>query len=708
MSFVAAAVGALKGVVAAASQSVVGAFLIRSAASLGFSLLAQALAPRPRSVQRGIQTEFTSAGGVAPQAFILGRYATAGHHVCPPYSHGGGTGTDFLNYVIEVSDIPGVSLAGLIVDGDYSEIGDVAHPDYGLPLLGQRVAGIDHAWVRFHDGTQSAADALMLARYGDHPERPWGSDMVGTGIAYLVLTFRINREVFSGLPGVRAVLDGIPLYDPRADSTAGGDGPQRADDPATWAPTDNRSVMVLNILRGIPLPCGAVWGAGAGDDEIDAASFLAAMNADDEDIGGRPAFTAGFEVKPAEMEPADVIDELLRAGLGRISEFGGRWRMRVGPPATPVFAIQTASRALEDGEEETVFPPLPQVHNAVSVTYVEPASLWEPREAPLALDAVAEAEDGRRQIAQVSLPAVSNAAQAAAVAHALLQDGRRFRTHVLSLPPEAAVLEPLDCVTWTDAALGYDAKLFEVEAIEDRPVTLIQQVVLREVDPDDFEPDPAGPPPAVPFVTGLTRPVQGAVETPVGTVGLFAAGITRAGWLPCDGTARNVADFPELAARLGPDRLNLDGTELLTNPDFATDLDDWLQLSPGFPLWTWNAGRAEATNFRAMYQDFTQSVPAVLLVDIEQITGVHRFNVVLVEAGQPLDQGETLASFRPADSGLQVLLMPAPSAGLQRLIVWTGQTGTTLLNSVSILEGGTFDLPDIPAPAGTRYLIRAD
>jgi hypothetical protein len=104
--------GAISAVSAFAAGSFLGSLLVNTAVSLGLSLVARALAPKPKIEQRGIQTAVTTTGGTTPQAFLLGRSATAGHHVCPPRSHDdGGTPNGFLTYVIELSDIPGIALS---------------------------------------------------------------------------------------------------------------------------------------------------------------------------------------------------------------------------------------------------------------------------------------------------------------------------------------------------------------------------------------------------------------------------------------------------------------------------------------------------------------------------------------------------------------------------------------------------------------------
>lgn len=58
--------------------------------------------------------------------------------------------------------MPGVSLSRLVIDGEYTELGTTAHPDYGLPILIKSAGSRDLAWIKFIDGTHTAADARTV------------------------------------------------------------------------------------------------------------------------------------------------------------------------------------------------------------------------------------------------------------------------------------------------------------------------------------------------------------------------------------------------------------------------------------------------------------------------------------------------------------------------------------------------------------------
>ncbi|WP_291732348.1 DUF1983 domain-containing protein [Leisingera sp. F5] len=475
-----------------AVSATTAAFVVRMAFSLALSALSTALAKKPQQ-RAGIKTDTTTSGGANPQTFILGKYASAGNMVAPPYSHpnDGAAPNHWLTYVVDVSDIPGVQLSRVMVAGDY--VDDLVPVDAGEThqKKGMFTSAGAHFWINWHDGSQTAADAWMLDNYSDHPERPWSEDMVGTGVAYAVLTFVYNRKLFSQLPAVRFEVKGIPLYDPRKDSSFGGSGAQRWADPSTWEYTENPIVMVYNILRGITLTDGTRWGGKAAVEDLPLDSWFAGMNECDMQVprknGGTVAqYRAGLEVS-LDQEPAEVIDQLLNACSGEIAEVGGTYKVRVGPPGLPVYFLSDEDVVADQPQSLAPYPGLDGVHNAIHASHPSPAALWETRDAPPRYNADWEAEDGGRQlVAQVDLPAVWSNNQAQRLMKAWIDDERRFRRHSLTLPPDAAVLEPLDTLGWTSAREGYTSKVFEVGEITDDLVNCLQTLAIRERDAADF------------------------------------------------------------------------------------------------------------------------------------------------------------------------------------------------------------------------------
>lgn len=491
------------------TQTIVGRLLT----SVALSGLQAALAPKPKSP--GIVTETTMTGSTRPMSFTLGTYATAGGLLCPPMSHGkdGKTPNAYRTYVIVLGAVPGMSLSRLMLNGEYVELGTTPHADYGLPIL-DRYTG--YAWVKFYDGSQTAADPMLLAKYGSDPDRPWAADMVGTDLCYAILTFRYSAKIWtSGEPAWRFELEGIPLYDPRKDSTVGGSGSQRWSIRNTWAASANPLVQAYNIMRGITVPGLGVWGGELPADDLPLAEWFAAMNACDVVVtvsggGSEPRYRAAYEVT-VDMEPAAVIEELFRASATQIAEVGGVFKPRTGGPGLPIYFMTDDDIVITSPQELDPFPASESRYNGITANAPDPAAMWEPRPAPDRYNAEWEDEDGgHRRVASLQLPACPYPLQVQRVMRAYIKDERRFRRHAFTLPPDAAILEPLDTLAWTSDRNGYSTKRFEVSELQDDVITILQGVSCREVDPTDYDDPPNfGTPPTA--VSTVRRPVPAQV-----------------------------------------------------------------------------------------------------------------------------------------------------------------------------------------------------
>jgi len=467
------------------AATTLGGLAVKLLTTVAMSALQSALTPSPQG--GGVTIPAALRGEDNPETIILGRYATAGQVV---YTNSHGGSRRYLTQVIELCSAPGATLNRLMLGDQWVTLGETADPDYGYPIEGEDFEG--KAWLRYYDGTQTTADPMLIDRYGDDPDRPWAATAVGSGLCYAILTLRYSRKHLSAVPSWRFELDGIPCYDPRADSTAGGAGPQRLANPATWAQTDNPAVMAWNILHGLPLPGGEVWGGQFGTDMLPAAAWMAAMNACDTPRaiaggGTEPAYRAGIEA-PLTQEPAQILVELLKACSGTIADMGYAWLLSVGAPGLPVYAYTDDDVIVSKSQSLDPFPSLSETYNAVSARYPDPAHLWETKEAPLRTNASWEASDAfGRRTAALTLPAVPYKRQTQRLMRAWIEEERRFRRHILNLPPDAAAIELTDTIDWSSVRNGYEGKLFSVHEISEDLRTGIRQVSIRERDPADYD-----------------------------------------------------------------------------------------------------------------------------------------------------------------------------------------------------------------------------
>lgn len=474
---------------------------------LGLSALGRKLMPKPEAPEQpGIKTDSTTQGESTPQRFIVGRYSTEGHLAAPAYVFQNDSDpNEWLTYIIELSDLPINALRKVWVDGDELEWedGTVGDPTYNLTdtHLGATFKGKynDRVFVRLHKGTQTTPDAFLRHSFGTYPDRPWTASMVLRGVAYAVVTFkgRMEDKVFQGgFPAVRFEIDGISMLDPRTGLTNF---------------TQNPMVMAWNIVRGITMNSGDVWGYNVPVARILSSTAYAAMNACDETVpvqggGSEVRYQAGFEISVDE-EPANVLAKILEACHGDFADMGGEIILSAGAPSGSVYSFTDKDILSTVEESSKPFPGLDELVNAVHASFPDPSKNWEPKEAAPLYNAAFEAEDGgRRLLAELTFNSVSRESQVRRLMREMLSDHRRQRNHVVTLPPDAAGVKLLDTVTWTSAHHMYSNKLFEVRQKAVDPWSGCVTLQLRERDPSDYNPSASGD--AVRPVVGPNTPVD--------------------------------------------------------------------------------------------------------------------------------------------------------------------------------------------------------
>nr|WP_319250510.1 phage tail protein [uncultured Celeribacter sp.] len=506
---VAAAVSWVGGVIA--SGGVAGA-LMQMAIGVGANLLASAFGQKSRAAQVSVQLN-VQFGDAQPLGFLVGESATAG---AKKYVGSWGKNTRFVTEVYEVSALP-QGLNGVWVDDEQGDFvagvtgyvpegrspGSVSRVDesgavpegalvVGSPL-GNKADDGNRIWIKWVDGTQTAADPFLLWAFGDDDAYPWTHDHIGIGKSYAIVTNRYDSDTLTSLPGFLFEPAPLPLYDPRLDDTVGGVGPHRWGDAATYAPTTNAAVIAYNIARGIYYGDEWVFGGRNLDAwRLPLAEWVAAMNSCDAPVdlaggGAEPAYRAGAVIK-ADMTGADALEEIGRASNMRFAEVGGMIKPMVDVPAAAVLAITDEDILITEGQSYRPFLSVGETFNSISAVYPEREEKWASKDAPEYIDSEALADDGDRYLpTSVSYGAAPYSRQVQRLQRAQMRDYRRMRQHQFYLPPDAYALEPLvDMVSWTSARNGYEGKLFLVTSVTKQP-GLNVLVTMREVEPGDYD-----------------------------------------------------------------------------------------------------------------------------------------------------------------------------------------------------------------------------
>jgi hypothetical protein len=194
---------------------------------------------------------------------------------------GGGSGITAIDEIYVDDKL--VQFDGILTHGTIREVsgGDKNYYKGGESLISvQGFFGLDN---------QSASSLL-------DETTNWTENHKLSGLAYVALRFKWNQDSYSGLPEVRVTVRGKKIYDPRLDSTKGGSGSHRQDDPTTWAYSANSSLVLLDYLRN------SRYGKGLPNDAFE----------DEYDTFKTSANTADVEIVP--------YTTILSSAVGLLSE----------------------------------------------------------------------------------------------------------------------------------------------------------------------------------------------------------------------------------------------------------------------------------------------------------------------------------------------------------------------------------------------------
>lgn len=584
-------------------------FLVKTLARVAVSFLLKALTKKEPDQAFGVSGKL-QVGEETPRGAPMGIGFTEGSLVYTSYWGNADVPNAYLTQVIALSDLPVKGIAAILVDGSYCTPFDPAPvvtlpaprnpwPEdnimhrmweqnqklknaaleegaLGMPLAEFRKNGQNYAWVKFYDGTQTTADPLLVGS-AQHPEHPWGANFIGTGVAYVVCTTRLNTELFSGFPRFGFVLDSVPLYDPSRDSTVGGDGDHRADLPSTWGGSGDYlpAVQAYNVMRGLRYNEQWIYGfQGVGASRLPPSDWIREINKCrvlvPTSFGPRESYRASGMMNFG-AECGQALESIMAAAAGRIAEVGGVYKPLVGGPNAPVAHIDEDDIVATEGHAFSPMKRLADRVNAVEAQYPAPEEGFSLKAAtPLYNDALQAVDGGRRLTNQITLYNVPYADQVDRLMHLAVQEARKERRHIFVLPPRYYRLEPLDTVTFTSVQRGYDGKIFRVESAVLRADCHLM-VELVEVDEADYDFDGfVGYTP--PEITPVLPPSleRSYLVSVVGTAleGMDADGIVRRAGIRIEWDYDQAASFSGVTVQV---RLSVIGSPTRTITRIGTD-----------------------------------------------------------------------------------------------------------------------------------------
>lgn len=499
------AIGAAIGAVGAwLGSTALGSLLLKTAVGIGVNLLAQAIAGKPKDPTFSISGSL-QAGGDVSRSFIVGRTATAGSLVwANTWGQAGDTPNAYMTQVIALSDLPLQSLNAVWVNGEPVTL-DGSSSAMGRAVLEYRREGVDHLWIKFYDGSQTGSDAFLVSQ-ASNAQRQWEASRVGKGIAYAIVTAKVDKNLFSGIPSFKFEVNGIRLYDPSKDSTVvGGSGPQRWNNPATWGGDGDflPAVQIYNLLRGINYEGQWFYGLqGMTASRLPTQNWITQINKCRVLDNGAPTYRAGGEI-PIEAPLANAIEALLTACQGRISEIGGFYSIFLGEPEPAIIDFHDDDILSTEEQSFTPFFGLADTINGIAATYPSPADGWNVKAAPSIYRTDLEQLAGnRRLMADVALDFVPYPEQVQRLMKSALLEGQRARRHTHRLPARFwPYAYPGAIFRWTSPRNGYVNKLFRVDGVVDL-ANLDVMIDITEIDPSDWYWNPA---------TDYRPPVDGTI-----------------------------------------------------------------------------------------------------------------------------------------------------------------------------------------------------
>jgi len=431
--------------------------LIATVALVGFSLLNKPGRPRRDALAATLQT-----GEVARQG-VFGRAAVAGSLV-DAFNFGGKYGTDWEVLVIALADHRCDALEGFFVDDAFHTFtGDGAVPGFNGQLE-----------VYFRDGRWDQEVPSILTTHGPG----WTPNDRGRGVAWAVVAYKADDEkaktpIWEGRrPSFQFVLRGLRAYQARKDSSIGGSGAHRWDNPATreWTenPIDIRHTWVRGIYAGdrVNQPEMLLLGRGLSPIEAPPQNVFARANLCDELVDGEPRYRIGGVVSADEPYIETESDFAASCG-GVISQPEGAVEVDPGEARAPVAHFTDRdlivgsrvswSEFLGIGDEGWV--------NTVIARFVDPAQRWRTRGAPVRRETADIIADGGPREQTLTLTLVTYLRQSERLAEIARRLGRLWARGTVTLPPRFAGIEEGDWVTWqSDRYLKGATRTFRVEA----------------------------------------------------------------------------------------------------------------------------------------------------------------------------------------------------------------------------------------------------
>jgi hypothetical protein len=424
-------------------------FVLTTIGSIALSFAMRALFGPKSNAQDRQASIATLDIGENPREALFGEVATAGS-LADAFNYGGTDGTDWEVLVIVVADHRCHSLTGFYV-------GDVYVPFAGDGAVAGYSGQLEIYWL---DGTEYQQMPSVVTTYG-----LWDQSDNLAGCACVVVAYKADKPDAktpvwtAGRPSFLWVIKGKLCYIPRKDSSIGGSGAHRWDDPSTWEWTDNLIDCRYNWVRGVyacdrnDQPGMLLVGRGLTDVEAPPERTFAYANTCDEPVplkagGTEPRYRCNLVVKTSDAY-IDTEEMFAAACAGVIIQRLGGVEIEPGSARSIVAEISDDDLIVGETVTYNAFKPDTQRINTIVPRYIEPSQKWADHAAPVRRVIADLIEDEGPREDTLTLTAVTSISQAQRCGEIKRRQARLEQTATITLGPRFAWLEDGDWIAWT-------------------------------------------------------------------------------------------------------------------------------------------------------------------------------------------------------------------------------------------------------------------
>lgn len=444
----------------------------------GASLALSALAPRPRIPEAQLSRLNIRMDAGAPRKMVFG---TTAFPLDLRYHEATGTDQEYIHYIIAHAAHKVKSIDSIYFEQDlaWTSGGGVTPKYSGYLTVTTRTEG-------------AAGNEVSISSN-------WGTGERLTGCAYTYI--RIKRTgnskksespLVSGLPSrVTVIGEGIPLYDPRLDSTVtGGSGAHRTSDQTTWGLSyspadsyDNTALQILTYLLGWEINGKLSVGCGVPAARIDLESFIEAANICDESIaldgGGTQARYRSSGAASDADDRMEVINTFLTACNGTLRDTGGKLSLTIMKDDLANYVLDFDDNDLLEDFTWQQTRGLTDSYNVARGRFVDPStnSLYQLIDYP---EVSITPPDGIDRVLRLDLALVEDGKRAQRIAKQVLQRNQYRGTFQGVFTAKALGCDVGEVIRLSLETLGWTNKLFRVTAKEIGmdgrvPMTLIEE-----------------------------------------------------------------------------------------------------------------------------------------------------------------------------------------------------------------------------------------